>query len=309
MFVERLALSLCIASACRAADFVVRAFLLMFLVLSSVTVRAADSIDARIIELDRALIAAGSADRVEQLAASYREWKSRELSGVSCSHLSDAVLHESFRAAARVSRYLGDAPSLRDLECPYLQMVSRNLADRSEHLGMYGALIQNREFDRANALAKREGLPVPDLPVVGGIRSDKQGVLQRSKNGGLEWRPWVYRKGYEVIAYVSPSCGFSRAAMKSISEEAQWSWIRPNIRLVVRRAPFWPYPGVSEWNEANELLPMQSQAGSVGWSSLDVFETPVFHVVRDGVVVKTIYGWRSSGAELAEMRKYFSEDY
>lgn len=306
MSVERLALILRIVSACRAAEVLVRAYLLMFLALSPATVRAADSIDARIIELDRVLIAAGSAGRAEQLAAMYAEWKSRELSGVSCSHLSDAVLHQSFRAAARVSRYLGDAPSLRDLDCPYSQIVARGIADRTEHLGMYGALIQNREFSRANALARREGLSVPDLPAMGGTRSDKQGVLQRSKSGGLEWHPWVYRNGYEVIAYVSPSCGFSRMALKSISEGADWSWIRPNIRLVVRRAPFWPYPGVSEWNDENELLPMQSQAGAAGWSSLDVLETPVFHVVRDGVVIKTIYGWQDSGAELAAVREYFS---
>lgn len=287
----------------------VRAFLLMFLTLSPATLRAADSIDDRIIELDRALIAAGSAGRAEQLAVVYGEWKSREISGVSCSHLSDAVLHQSFRAAARVSRYLGDASSLRDLECPYSQLVARGVADRSEHLGMYGALVQNREFSRANALAKREDLSVPDLPAIGGARSDEQGVLQRTESGGLEWYPWVYRNGYEVIAYVSPRCGFSRVAMKSISEEPEWSWIRPNIRLVVRRAPFWPYPGVSEWNEANELLPMQSQAGAAGWSSLDVLETPVFHVVRSGVVIKTIYGWQNSGAELALVREYFLESH
>ena len=309
VFVERPALFLRIVSAWRAADLAVRALILVFLVLSPVTLRAAAPIDSRIIELDRALIAAGAADRAEQLAATYREWKIRNLSGDSSSHLGDAVLHESFRAGARVSQYLGDTPSLLDLEEIYLQMVGRNIAGRSEHLAMYGALIQNREFPRAVALAKRENLSVPDLPVISGARSDKQGVLQTSKDGRLEWRPWIYRKGYEVIAYVSPSCGFSRVAMKSISEEVEWSWIRPNIRLIVRRAPFWPYPGVSEWNEVNELLPMQSQAAAVGWGALDVLETPVFHVVQDGAVIKTIYGWQDSGAELAEMRGYFTEGH
>ena len=78
MFVERPALFLRIVSAWRAADLAVRALILVFLVLSPVTLRAAAPIDSRIIELDRALIAAGAADRAEQLAATYREWKIRK---------------------------------------------------------------------------------------------------------------------------------------------------------------------------------------------------------------------------------------
>ncbi len=304
----RLALNPCIVSAWGVADLsVVRSFLLVLMVLVPVTVRAADPIDTRILELDRALIVAGAPNRAEQLAAAYDEWKNRNSLGASCASLSDAVLHESFRAGARVARYLGDTASLRDLECPYLQLVRRRIASADEHLGMHGALIQNRQFDKANALAKRERLSVAKLPQIKGANGDKQGVLQASKDGGVEWHPWIYSGGDEVVAYVSPSCGFSRTAMKSISEEPEWAWIRPKIRFVVRRAPVWPYPGVNEWNETNPSLPMQNQAGAAGWHSLDVLETPVFHIVRDGVVIKTISGWENSGAELAAMQEYFRE--
>ncbi len=284
---------------------VVRFFLLMFMVLQPVAVRAAEPIDVRILELDRALLAAGAFDRAEQLASAYKEWKDQNSLIASCEGLSDAALHESFRASARIALYFGDQASLLDLKCPYLQLSHRGIATTGEHMGMHGALIQNRQFDEANALAKREMLLVAELPKIEGARIDKQGTLQTSKDGSVEWRPWNYRRGDEIVAYVSPSCGFSRAAMKSIVEESAWAWLRPRIRFVVRRAPVWPYPGVSEWNEIHPLLPMQNQAGAAGWDSLDVRETPVFHILRDGVVVKTIFGWQNSGAELAAVQEHF----
>lgn len=303
MLVERPAPSPCIASACRAAEvFISHTLVWGVILLQPALASAAAGIDIRIAEMDRVLLSAGAPDRAAKLAIAYREWKNESAIGDTCEKLSNATLHEAFRAGARVSRYRADDESLRDLECTYTELVHRGMADAGEHRWMYKSLVQNRKFSEANALSERQQLSLPVLPKIIGYRADLQGVLKPSSEGTVEWHKWIYNSGDEVIAYVSPSCAHSRVAMKSIAEDPDWAWIRPKIRFVVRRAPVWPYPGLIAWNMTHPGLPMQEQAGATGWGALDVSETPVFHLVRNGMVVKTLHGWANDGADLAGMK-------
>lgn len=279
--------------------------LLLWCLLLPTSAWAAPAIDTQLRDLDQALLASGASDRVARLASAYASWESSASPGDGCTTLSDLDLEAAFRASVHVSRYVGDEEWLGKVRCIHAELVRRGTATETTHRKMHAVLVQVRHFAEANELREMASLRVNELPEIERNVPDQQGILHPLASGKLEWRRWEYREGLEVIAYVSPACAPSRRAMHVIMNEPEWTWIRSSVRFVVRRSPAWPQPGVSEWNKSNPSHPMLLQAGPAGWKALDVHETPVFHVFRNGLLLRTLAGWADASAHLMSLKESF----
>lgn len=279
--------------------------LLLWCLLLPAAAWAAPAIDTQLRELDQALLASGASDRVARLASAYASWESSASPDDGCDALSDLDLEAAFRASVYISMYVGDEKWLGKVRCIHAELGRRGIATETTHRKMHAVLVQVRHFAAANELRERASLRVDELPEIERNAPDQQGVLHPLSGGKLEWRRWTYREGMEVVVYVSPACAPSRRAMHVIMNEPEWTWIRSSVRFVVRRSPAWPQPGVSEWNRSNPSHPMLLQAGPQGWKELDVHETPVFHVFRNGLRLRTLTGWAEASAHLMSLKESF----
>lgn len=279
--------------------------MLLWCLLLPTSTWAATPVDAQLREMDREMLAAGASDRVEKLVDGYSSWESSRSSGDGCGSLSNLDLEAAFRASFYISMYVGDEKWLGKVRCIHAELGRRGIATETTHRKMHAVLVQVRHFAEANALREMASLRVDELPEIERNAPGQQGVFHPLASGKLEWRGWTYREGLEVVAYVSPACAPSRRAMHVIMNDPEWTWIRSSVRFVVRRSPAWPQPGVSEWNRSNPSHPMLLQAGPEGWEALDVHETPVFHVFRNGLLLRTLTGWADASSHLMSLKESF----
>ncbi|WP_439448985.1 hypothetical protein [Stenotrophomonas sp. ATs4] len=279
--------------------------MLLWCLLLPTSTWAATPVDAQLREMDREMLAAGASDRVEKLVDVYSSWESSRSSEDDCGSLSDLDIEAAFRASFYISMYVGDEKWLGKVRCIHAELGRRGIATETTHRKMHSVLVQVRHFAEANELREVASLRVDELPEIERNAPDQQGTLHPLANGKLEWRRWKYRKGLEVVVYVSPACAPSRRAMHVIMNEPEWTWILSSVRFVVRRSPAWPHLGVSEWNKSNPSHPMLLQAGPEGWKEMDVHETPVFHVFRNGLLLRTLTGWADASAGLMSLKESF----
>ncbi|HGM6069724.1 TPA: hypothetical protein ACKP39_003445 [Stenotrophomonas maltophilia] len=254
------------------------------------------------------MLAADERDRIPRLASSYLTWESSSLPDSTFKSLSNTDLEAAFHASAHVLHYIADYEWFRRVNCLYAELRQRRGANESVHLKMHSLLIKLRMFAEANALRASEGLSVGVLPKIDSESRKKQGILRITGEGGAQWVPWLYTEGIEIVAYVSPTCAHSRRAMQAIINEPRFRWLDGNVRFVVPRSSTWPATGVEAWNALNPLNPLLNQAGPTGWEALDVYETPVFHLVSNGKRLQTIVGWQREGAELLDLRALFETE-
>lgn len=283
-------------------------FIILLCLLLPTGTWAASSIDVQLRELDRVMLAADERDRIPKLASSYLAWESRSLPDSNCKNLSDTDLEAAFRASTHVLHYIADYEWFRRANCLHAELRRRRSANEADHLKMHSLLIKLRMFAEANALRSSEGLSVDVLPQIESESRKQQGILRITEEGSTQWVPWLYTEGIEIVAYVSPTCAHSRRAMQAIIDEPRFRWLDGNVRFVVPRTSVWPVEGVESWNVLNPLNPLLNQAGPKDWEALDVYETPVFQLVRNGKRLQTIVGWQQGGAGLLELRSLFQAE-
>jgi len=257
----------------------------------------AAEIDERLLEQEQSTLALPPLQRVEGLVRTYDAWMPAATS-TDCRSLHTEKLEPGFRATAHLAKYIADDTWLARLHCFRDALEANGLASSAHHDEVIGALVAGRRFSEANALIARRGASRHPLPVIVGDVRDQQGILELVAGGQVHWRPWYYRSGWEVVAFVHPHCGYSKRALARIADDPAWSWLRAHLRLIVQREPAWPEEGVRQWNAANPRLPMYLQAGAAGWTHLDSYETPVFHLLHDGRMEATVVGWRDDGEPL-----------
>lgn len=260
------------------------------------------AIDERLLEQDRATMTLPPLQRIEGLVRTYEAWMPAGTGMGTCSRLATEDVEPGFRATAHLAKYVADDTWLARLQCFHDALEARGLASSTYRDDFIDALVAMRRFPEANRLIAQGQTSRQRLPVIDDDVRSQRGVLELQPGGRVRWKPWYYRAGWEVIAFVHPRCGFSRRALARISRDPSWSWLRSRLRLVVQRGPRWAEEGVRQWNALNPGLPMQLQAGAAGWERLDSYETPVFHLLRNGKIESTVVGWQDDGVQLDAFR-------
>lgn len=273
---------------------------LLPVVLFAASLAAGDvPIDERILALDRSMAEVSPRLRLAALAEAYEAWMPAEVRSNACNLIDRQQLEPGFRATAHLARYFADETWLFRLRCFHAALQGEGATSAAHDQALAGVLVATRNFAEANALRRRIGLVGNVLPGGIGWKRHRQGVLVLEVDGSVRWSAWRYRQGWEVVAFVHPSCSFSQRALAQIASHSRWKQLRERLRLVVQREPEWRDGAVRKWNERHPELPMLLQASAAGWKGLDSFETPVFHIMHGGKVVRTVVGWRRDGQELA----------
>lgn len=224
---------------------------------------------------------------------------------------SDEELEELFKAANRVVFY-GHGPAHAVL----LQRTAQSLDTRSkltdEHRrDLYRAWVVTRQFDNANALARRHpGLQLQALPPV--PTADAPGVGRV-----VVWRPADDAEALSaqvveqdvptrVVVLSHPRCGFSQRAIAAIKADAVLSarlgdalWLAPpNGSLDLG--------DVQAWNRAHPDARLSYAVAMRDWPQFDSWATPVFYFMREGRVVATVTGWPREG-RARELHQAFAQ--
>lgn len=218
-----------------------------------------------------------------------------------CSALPDARLQDLFDATALVAFYAREPATLARLQCLYDALATRDLARDDQHRAMRGALIALQRFDQANALNGRLATTPAVLPAIHGVPLPGRPLLRLNTLAQVE-RAVLAEDGLRVVAVVHPHCGFSRRALQAITTGPEYAWLRERLQLVVPIGQAWPGQDMLDWNLAHPTLPMQPMVADPSWALLDTGQTPVFYLLRDGVVIQTVTGWTPEGADLGAIR-------
>lgn len=217
------------------------------------------------------------------------------------SALPDARLQDLFDATALVAFYAREPATLARLQCLYDALATRDLARDDQHRAMRGALIALQRFDQANALNGRLATTPAVLPAIHGVPLPGRPLLRLNRLAQVE-RAVLAEDGLRVVAVVHPHCGFSRHALQAITTGPEYAWLRERLQLVVPIGQAWPGQDMLDWNLAHPTLPMQPMVADPSWALLDTGQTPVFYLLRDGVVIQTVTGWVPDGADLGAIR-------
>ncbi|WP_411849521.1 hypothetical protein ACLB90_10910 [Stenotrophomonas sp. LGBM10] len=273
--------------------------LLAFLLLGSAsepgTPRAADALLADLVRLDTPDADLPALERIAAMQAVYRGGTAHLQTGADCHSIASDNQRDLFDATALMAFYQPDEALLHRMRCLHERLVSDGTAGAADHRALHGALVALRHFDEANQLRDRWSLPVPTLPDIRGEPSAGMEVLRLGHADAVE-RIAFPENGVHVVALVHPNCSFSARALQAIVTDPGYDALRGHMRLVVRSDPHWPEKAMRAWNTLHPDLPMLAMVPGVKFSQLDMHETPVFHLVQDGVVVETVVGWQGDGA-------------
>jgi hypothetical protein len=221
--------------------------------------------------------------------------------GSDCAHIDTSVLAEIYLASAHIARYTANEEWLARVRCLHSALKAKDMGTKKGDGALRDILIATRHFEEADALASQVMPFKRTLPRILGNKMSQQGVLVPVSNGNLQWTQWESRQGWQLVAMVHPLCGFSRRASAAIANQKRWDDLRSRLRMVVQREAGWYGDAeVREWNLLHPELPIVFQAGAQGWGPFDAYETPVFHILHDGKLVRSISGWTDDGRLLHE---------
>lgn len=222
-----------------------------------------------------------------------------------CAGMEDEKVDDVFSSTALIAFYRRDAQWVERLQCLHSVLAGRDKAELRHHLKLHGLLVSIRRFDEANELQQRYGMPIPTLPKLDTQLEGGLNVIDMVGQGRLKHMVLSPRveAGIQVIATVHPSCGFSRRALDAILSNPRYAWLLPHMQLVVPRELAWPEGSMRAWNDNHPAHPMYAQSTGKAWEPMETLETPVFHLLHNGVLIVSATGWNGDGAELDAIRR------
>lgn len=201
---------------------------------------------------------------------------------------------------------------LRDLA---IDMSARGMPAKAELNRAYGALVGTRALAEADIFAKQFAVDRADwvlAPELANAHVDgKPSVIKISeivaKRAVLSRQAIELGDGVQVIAMVSPHCGFSNNAMKFIEKDPELkarfakrtTWVVPQT-FEVSIAP------LVEWNRSASEVILDLAYKNEEWEPLRSWATPIFHFFKDGKLVEVVAGWPGD-AQKATLISTFSK--
>lgn len=242
-------------------------------------------------DLDAPAIAVQVSEHFDPLARAYAAESLRDMD-----HRHLAML---WNAAWRSSMLADGTKYVESMEAVLAEAMRRNPgnppAQRLQQLR--NALLAARRFEDAGHLAERypdiEWSPLPELvdPFPADQKPHRSVWLLSEDNGSLV-RQQLETEGLQLLVTSSFNCGFSRNAAEDIAtdpvlgpvfeQEAIWLMLPPGFETI---------DGAMEWNRRNPDAPARLMYSRDEWPILTDWQTPVFHVLRDGRVLDTVVGW------------------
>lgn len=209
------------------------------------------------------------------------------------------ALDALFRAAYTAQFYTHARAQAADLERIFTALMMLGAATDTHRAQLHEALVKARDFAAARAYATPEQARfVFDDP------------LGDSADAPTAWRMGPESATREaitslprIIVVSAAACGFSRAAMEAITKD-------PELGPLFAREALWLSP-------PDQLKPSDYQHGYAAahpdaviriahthaeWPMLEVWNTPNFYFLRDGVVLERVESWPLDGSQRDAVR-------
>jgi hypothetical protein len=196
---------------------------------------------------------------------------------------------------------------LSDMEAMFNLLISRGAPAFQEARELYAGMVFLRRFEAARRLAESYRVdvasPLPHLRNLPEVRSRHHRVMTATSLGELEIRHWTPPAERSILVVAGPDCARSRKAVLDIAGDKDLAaifdrssvWLAPpTLSGDMGRTMDWLRDGVRQ----NRFAVFAEE----DWPEVDMYETPVFFVMENGVVKNTIRGWRPP-ASMAELKK------
>ncbi|MBD8637244.1 hypothetical protein [Stenotrophomonas sp. CFBP 13725] len=239
-------------------------------------------------------------DRIALMRSHYEADERVRKSAIGCRTLAKEHRQVVFNATSKMDAYERDPVLLRRMRCLLRQMQRDGSASRRNHLQMHAAFVSRGRFNEANRLRIAKEMSVPLLPGIRGAKRHTRQVLWLDEEGHAD-RVTLPMSGWRIIALVHPYCSYWRKALVDIADSRALVGMQGYVQLVVPSGGVLPQHEISSWNRAHRDMPLHSLQYSTLWAPLNLLQTPVFHLMHNGVRVDTSVGWTGTGEELLRL--------
>lgn len=213
------------------------------------------------------------------------------------------------RAVEYVLPYAQTAPYIAQLRLDMAEMQRRGMTDDKDFTGLYRALVEDRKFMAAAALAKQHpGMDIAPLPTMGKharLPPHEPTALTLAGNEKSMTRQAFDLTNRARIVVVA-SCHFSQDAARAIASDAKLG------KLFARHAIWLADQATSiadaaDWNRKFPDQPIHIAWHDSEWTMLDDWTMPAFYVFRHGKLVDHWDGW-PAGSGMQTLRKHLRGD-
>ena len=202
---------------------------------------------------------------------------------------------------------------------PFLVSMSQGSASKCSQR-TYFSLFNGRMIDLADNFIDSSA---PDLSPLSlsidlpsSVSMDQPSVFFppiRGQSLPVTVEPVNLQEGISLVGVVHPGCYFSKNAMAFIERNSSWfsRYLPDNTIWVSTQWRSHTYRQLRTWNEQAELVKVSVAYWDNAWP--DAFEldtTPIFYLVKDGVVVDRLTGWigESSAQAFQDMLLSINEE-
>lgn len=215
--------------------------------------------------------------------------------------LHEAIESTTFYLAGATDepKYVADAK--RELD----ELVRRKDAVPDDFRNVVSGFVYVRDVPGARDIARQGHLPTDSLVDIDATRSGGRGLLELDHDARLLVRhPFTLaRQGTQILVVSSARCHFTVDAAEAIDAN-------PSLKSAMASRSVWIAPpdgdlavqSVKAWNAAHPAEHMSLIASINDWPELDTRATPQFFVFKNGVLVRTINGWRGEETEKALLK-------
>ena len=197
------------------------------------------------------------------------------------------------RAVEEAVFYVPSPTHIAQLQMDLAEMQRRGMTEDKDYAGLHQALIAGRDFDAANALARRHsGMGIDAVPAFRKPASLPQGqptaLAVNRRADTMTRQPFDLSAPLRIV--VVASCHFSQDAARAIEADAQ-------LRPIFASDAIWLasqneyFSSVIDWNREFPDQPIHIAWQNSEWSMLDSWAMPTFYVFRRGQLVKKFSGW------------------
>ncbi|UGQ46712.1 hypothetical protein [Massilia endophytica] len=200
-------------------------------------------------------------------------------------------LAQLFKALYIVASYVPGRQAAERLEAAADELARRGKLTSEDGARVLQAFAAAHLGEHLERFKRRHGLAsdVLALPASEGV--DR--ALHVAKDSGLSMQSFAFPKGGYVLVVGHPQCHFTPRAASDLAQNAA-------LADTLQRYSTWVIPQTGDltlklwhdWNKDHPKFPMSVLHQNSQWPELDTKETPVFYFFKDGVLKRTLHGWR-----------------
>ena len=209
---------------------------------------------------------------------------------------SNAELVNWFRAATEANFYAQDEALLSEQQNIFAVLERRQALTDYQLDRMHKALVAQRDFEAANALAaahpEGEFRDMPDLHLPETFPANQGSWLALPAIPGepIEVKFTELDRERQVLVAAHPYCHFTQGAFEYIDSHPEFAKLFQGATLVTYPDGVSTFEAYREWAGQHPDFPIHPAYDKDDWPMPD-WATPTFYFMANGEIVATVVGW------------------